>query len=100
MRVGRDFARRRPIPGYRSRQIRRYEWRGPRQRGIFAMGKNSAKESRHAPNDLSNLSRAVQGLTPQPETSSSVDAPPPKADYNYDKELCRDRKSTRLNSSH
>jgi polyphosphate kinase 2 len=53
------------------------------------MGKNSAKQSKHAPNDLSNLGRAVQGLPPQPETTSSVEAPPPKADYNYDKELGR-----------
>src|ERR1017187_4446385 len=89
MRAGRDFARRRPNPGYRSRQIRRYEWRGPHKRGIFAMGKNSAKESKHAPNDLSNLGRAVQGLPPQPETGSSVEVPPPKIDYDYDKELCR-----------
>src|ERR1019366_1311228 len=53
------------------------------------MGKNSAKESKPAPNDLNNLGRAVQGLTPQPETSQSVEVPPPKIDYDYDKELCR-----------
>src|ERR1039457_5429469 len=53
------------------------------------MGKNSAKESKLAPNDLRNLGRAVQGLPPQPEATSSVDVPPPMADYDYDKELCR-----------
>ena len=53
------------------------------------MGKNSAKESKLAPNDLSNLGRAVQGLPPQLETSQSVEVPPPKIDYDYDKELCR-----------
>jgi polyphosphate kinase 2 len=53
------------------------------------MGKNCVKQSKHAPNDLSNLGRAVQGLPPQPETASSVEVPPPMADYNYDKELRR-----------
>ena len=53
------------------------------------MGKNSSKESKHAPDDLSNLGRAAQGLPQQPETASSVEVPPPKSDYNYDKELCR-----------
>src|ERR1035437_8641141 len=53
------------------------------------MGKNSAKESKHAPHDLSNLGRAVQGLALQPETTSAVEVPPPKADYDYDKELRR-----------
>src|ERR1035438_36437 len=57
-------------------------------RGIFAMGKNSAKDHKLAPNDLTNLGRAVQGL-PQPETTLSVETPPPKIDYDYDKELCR-----------
>jgi polyphosphate kinase 2 len=53
------------------------------------MGKNSAKDNKLAPNDLSNLGRAVQGLLPQPETSQSVEVPQPKTDYDYDKELCR-----------
>ena len=53
------------------------------------MGKNCVKDSKHAHNDLSNLGRAVQGLPPQLATSSSVEVPPPKADYNYDKELSR-----------
>jgi len=53
------------------------------------MGKNCAKESKHAQNDLSNLDRAVQGLPPQPGTSSSVEQPQPNLDYSYDKELRR-----------
>src|ERR1022692_1309425 len=53
------------------------------------MGKNSEKESKLAPNDLSTLGRAVQGLPPQLETSQSLEVPPPKIDYDYDKELCR-----------
>jgi polyphosphate kinase 2 len=53
------------------------------------MGKNCVKQSKYAPNDLSNLGRAVQGLPPQLETTSSVEVPPPMADYNYDKELRR-----------
>jgi polyphosphate kinase len=53
------------------------------------MGKNCAKESKHALDDLRNLGRAVQGLPPQADTQPSVEEPRPVGDYNYDKELRR-----------
>jgi polyphosphate kinase 2 len=53
------------------------------------MLKNHANEIKHAPKDLSNLGRALQGLPPQAETNPSVDQPQPLLDYNYDKELRR-----------
>src|SRR5260370_6154632 len=59
------------------------------QTGIFAMPKNHANEIKHAPKDLSNLGRALQGLPPQAETNPSIEQPQPLVDYNYDKELRR-----------
>src|SRR5260370_23054374 len=53
------------------------------------MSKNHANESKHAPKDLNNLGRALQGLPPQTETNLSVEQPQPVVDYNYDKELRR-----------
>ena len=44
---------------------------------------------KRAPNDLSNLGRALQELPPQAETNPSLDQPQPIVDYNYDKELRR-----------
>src|SRR5260370_38267741 len=59
------------------------------QTGIFAMSKNHANESKHAPKDLNNLGRALQGLPPQTETNPCIEQPQPLVDYNYDKELRR-----------
>jgi hypothetical protein len=49
------------------------------------MGKNCAKESKRAPNDLSNLGCAVPGLPPTLDRRKYVR--PPMADQNFVREV-------------